>query len=180
MEILRQEADWRIQRLWVAAWKLRKIHSTTKKTVSIKNVVNSTQCVLNMNIKKAMLSMKTSVNKTLLTWDSTREGVGHRTGEGGRRPSEGSHGRRGAAKRREGVVEVYSPRAWWGGGGLILLQLGGIWSVVSYLRCGGGGVGVWHRGIFWTILHRGTLVLFALYAAHRLACLERQNTEPSN
>lgn len=114
--------------------------------------------------------MKTVIsNKPLLTWDSTRERVGHRTREGGRRPSKGSHGRRRAAKRREGVVKVCSPRAWWGGGRLILLQLGGIRSIVTYMRCGGGGVGIWHRGVFWPILHRRAFVLFALYAAHRLA-----------
>lgn len=106
-------------------------------------------------------------SSALLTWDSTRERVGHRTREG--RPSEGSHGRRGAAKRREGVVEVRSPGAWWGGGRLILLQLGGIRSVGTYVGCGGGGVGVGHRGILRPILHRRAFVLFALYAAHRLA-----------
>lgn len=129
-----------------------------------------------MNIKRAVLPWRQSpafqrylTITTLLTWDGTREGVGHRTREGGRRPSKGSHGRWGPTERRECVVEVYSPSAWWGGGRLILLQLGGIRSVVTYVRCGGCGVGVWHRGIFWPILHRRAFFLFALYAPHRLA-----------
>lgn len=138
------------------------------------------------DINKAVLSMKaiisivrTSYNKTLLTWDSTRERVGRRTGEGGRRSSKGSHGRR-AAKRREGVVEVCSPRARWGGGRLVLLQLGGIRSVVTDVRCGYGGVGVWRRGVLWPILHRRAFVLFALNAAHRLALPgQTQHTQPS-
>lgn len=120
-----------------------------------------------LSIKTIISIIMSSYNQTLLTWDSSRKRVGHRTGEGGWCPSKGSHGRR-ATKRREGVVEVCSPRAW-GGGRLVLLQLGGIRSVVTYVRCGYGGVWVWHCWILWPILHRRAFVLFALNATHCLA-----------
>lgn len=49
---------------------------------------------------------------------------------------------------------------------LILLQLGGVWSVVAYVRRGGCSAGVRHGGIFGPILHRRAFFLFALHAAH--------------
>lgn len=116
----------------------------------------------------------TSRSKTLLTGDGTREWVGHRTGERRWRSSKGSNGRWRATKRREGVVEIYCPRARRRWGNLTLLQLGGFWSVVTDVRRG-GGIGVRCLGVLWLILHCLAFVLFALYAPHLLT-LEKEHT----
>lgn len=108
-------------------------------------------------------------SKTLLTWDGTWEGVGHGTREGGRRSSKGSHGRRGAPKWREAVIEIYKSGARRRRGGLILLHLGGFWPVVTGVRHGGGNGRVWRWGILLLVFHCGAFVLFALNAAHCLA-----------
>lgn len=38
---------------------------------------------------------------------------------------------------------------------------------------GGGGVGVCHHGVLWTVLHSGAFFLLALYASHGYAHLDR-------